>query len=103
MSGQVPQSRILVIEDEPVIALAMEDALLAAEYKVVGPVSRLEKAVEAAQQDAFEAAVVDLDFHGELALAVGRALSARRIPFAFITGYTENTPRVPQDLWHTLV
>src|SRR4051794_3274244 len=68
------RSKILVIEDEFLIAMGLEDALKAAGYDVVGPVAKLEAAVKAAERDTFDAALVDLDLEGRLALPVAYAL-----------------------------
>ena len=56
--------RILVVEDEALIAMMIEDYLLDMGHEVVGPVSRLEAAVETAREGAFDCALLDVNLSG---------------------------------------
>ena len=79
--------RILIVEDDYLIATLLADVLQAAHWEVVGPVGRLAEAVETARVADFEAAVLDINLAGETVYPVAEALSARHIPFVFLTGY----------------
>ena len=79
--------RILLVEDENLIALLLEDMLAELGHSVVGPVARLEKAREMAQREAIDLAILDVNINGEQAYPVAEALAARGIPFIFSTGY----------------
>ncbi len=79
--------RILVVEDEAIVAMLLEDMLAELGYAVVGPVTRLDRALDLAREAEIEAAVLDVNLNGHDTYAVADALSARSIPFVFATGY----------------
>jgi len=57
----------------------------------VGPVARLDEALEMARGDAIDLAILDINLNGEKAYPVAEALAARNIPFVFSTGYGRNS------------
>jgi CheY-like chemotaxis protein len=79
--------RILVVEDEAIVAMLLEDMLAELGYEVVGPVTRLDRALVLARDAPIDAAVLDVNLNGRDTYAVADALSARAIPFVFATGY----------------
>ncbi|WP_294235899.1 response regulator [uncultured Sphingomonas sp.] len=91
MSHASPLSakRILVVEDEYFIARDLERALRAADAIVVGPVATLEQGLTLAETQAIDAAVLDVNLEGERAFEIADRLSARDVPWTFLTGYDE--------------
>ena len=91
--------RILIVEDEPILAMALEDMLADLGCEVVGPVSRLQPALLLAGEAAVDAAILDINLHGEHSHPVADLLRARAIPILFATGYgstcTEGYEDVP--------
>jgi DNA-binding response OmpR family regulator len=79
--------RVLVVEDEAIIALAIEDMLAELGFEVVGPALTLSEAERLASVEALDAAVLDINLDGKSSEPVARALCDRRIPFCFSTGY----------------
>lgn len=79
--------RILVVEDSFLVAMAMEDQLLRAGAEVVGPAGQIGEAVDLAEGQAIDAAVLDVNLNGDMIWPVAEALARRGIPFAFVTGY----------------
>jgi CheY-like chemotaxis protein len=79
--------RILVIEDEMLVAMMIEAVLDEAACRIVGPFGRLSQALKSAQEDAIDVALLDVNLHGEQVFPVADALAARGIPFVFVTGY----------------
>jgi CheY-like chemotaxis protein len=81
--------RILVVEDDYLVALALSSALEEAGASVIGPISRAEEAIgvieEGTQQ--VDAAILDVDLNGETSYGVADALAMRNIRFVFATGY----------------
>jgi CheY-like chemotaxis protein len=78
---------ILVVEDDYVLAMDMRLTLEDVGAEVVGPVGTLRDALRLVENEDFDAAVLDIDLHGELIFAVAERLQARAIPFIFTTGY----------------
>ncbi|MDQ1157475.1 DNA-binding response OmpR family regulator [Sphingomonas sp. SORGH_AS 950] len=83
------EKRILVVEDEYFIARDLERALRAADAIVIGPVATLEQGLALAENEALDAAVLDVNLAGSRAFAIADRLSARDVPWAFLTGYDE--------------
>lgn len=93
MSPDQPSSgcRVLVIEDEVLVAMGMEMTLVEAGYLVVGPVGRFDQAMQAAQAEEADVALLDVNLRGAEVYPVADQLSARGIPFVFLTGYDRTT------------
>ena len=87
--------RVLLVEDESVVAMLLEDMLAEFGYEVVGPVARLDKAMEMAQREALDLAILDVNLNGKEVYPAAAALAARGIPFVFVTGYGKSSVRAP--------
>jgi DNA-binding response OmpR family regulator len=81
--------RVLVVEDDMMIAMLLEDMLADLGYEAVGPCARLAEAVDKARQESLDAAILDVNLDGKPVWPVAEALAARGIPFLFATGYGE--------------
>jgi CheY-like chemotaxis protein len=93
-SSALRDLRILVVEDEYLIAMSLADALQNAGSVVVGPVPSVDKAIQKIESEHhIDAAVVDVNLGGVLAYAVADMLIARKIPFVFTSGYEDNVLR----------
>lgn len=88
--------RVLVLEDEWVIAAQIETALTAAGFEVVGPVGRIDSAMTLLRDNAPAAAVLDINVHGELSFSVARWLARASVPFIFLSGYA--AADLPDDM-----
>ena len=80
-------NRIMVVEDEALVAMALRDTLDELGYVVIGPYSRIVDAMSALRSNHIDAAVLDVNLGGELVYPLADVLAAERIPFVFITGY----------------
>ena len=80
---------ILIIEDEPLIAMYIEDALARSGYRTAGPFETVESAVQAAHRFDGAGALVDLMLDGVDASIVTGILAERNIPFVIMTGREE--------------
>ena len=80
--------RILVVEDEAMVAMLVEDLLLEAGASVLGPVASLATALALLDRaEGCDAAVLDVNLRGESVLPLADALARRGVPFLFLTGY----------------
>jgi CheY-like chemotaxis protein len=83
--------RLLVVEDELLVALALEDILTDFGCELVGPVSRIEEAEPLAESEALDGAVLDVNVRGRNITSVVERLRARQIPVVICSGYSETT------------
>ncbi|WP_018321054.1 MULTISPECIES: response regulator [unclassified Bradyrhizobium] len=85
--SEVSAARVLLVEDEGLVALMIEDMLEELGLKVVASAAQLKKACELATTGSFDLALLDVNLAGEFVFPVARVLRERRIPFLFSTGY----------------
>jgi CheY-like chemotaxis protein len=87
MLQDTTRHRVLLVEDETMIAMLVEDMLEDLGHKLVSVATRLEEALAAAASEAFDLAILDLNLGGVLTYPVANVLQTRGIPFIFATGY----------------
>ena len=83
--------RVLVVEDEVLVAWLLEEMLAELECKVVGPAVRVSQALAMVGTEAIDLAILDVNLNGEKSYAVADALAARRVPFVFSTDYAADS------------
>jgi len=83
-----PGLRILVVEDEMMLAMMLADFLKAYDCTPI-MAGRVEKALQLVATTAFDVALLDVNVAGESVYPVAQELDRRRIPFVFVTGYTD--------------
>ena len=87
MTAALEGVKVLVVEDEYLVAALMEDMLASAGCVVAGPIPRLAQALDAANSEACDVAVLDVNLAGERVYPVADILAQRNVPFVFVTGY----------------
>ena len=91
--------RVLVAEDEAIVAMLIEDMLKELGADVVGPVKTVDEAMGALRDDAIDVAMLDVNLRGGRAYAVASELHRRSIPFVFVSGYSHLSD-CPPELGH---
>jgi CheY-like chemotaxis protein len=98
-------SDVLIVEDDPIIALDFEDTILGFGVAVVRTAGNVAKALEMIADRVPEFALLDVGLVREKSFAIAERLTALKIPFVFITGYGADvrlppafavTPRLPK-------
>ena len=97
-NGVLTGMRVLVAEDEPLVAMALQDELEDAGATVVGPAGTLEGALNLIGAHAVDAAVLDIKLQSELVFPLADALTARGVPYLFTTGFSADS--IPPDYAH---
>jgi DNA-binding NtrC family response regulator len=96
---------VLVVEDDPIIALDFEDTILALGVKTVRTAANVATALRLIADRAPQFALLDVDLIREKSFAIAERLEALKIPFVFVTGYDAgagipetfaNRPRLPK-------
>ena len=100
--------RILVVEDEYLLASALAEWLELLDARVVGPAATIEEALTLIAAEPIDFAVVDVNLRGLMSYPVANALALRGVPFVFASGYGDTavldrfpgalTCRKPYDL-----
>jgi DNA-binding response OmpR family regulator len=98
--SEVSGARVLLVEDEGLVALMIEDMLEELGLKVVASAAHLKRACELAATGSFDLALLDVNLAGEFVFPVARVLRDRGIPFLFSTGY--GTPPLEEEFRHAL-
>jgi DNA-binding NtrC family response regulator len=81
--------RVLVVEDEFLLAMELEALLEQHGCKVLGPAATVEWALAVLYEEQPEVALVDVNLKGQRATPVAAALKRQGVPFVLITGYGE--------------
>lgn len=82
-------ARVLLVEDEAMIAMELEFNLADEGAEVVGPYGTLARALEAARDDEVEVALLDVDLGGKDVFPAADLLHARGVPIVFHTGHAD--------------
>ena len=103
-SGAAPGD-VLIVEDDPIIALDFEDTILRLGVKTVRTAGTVSRALQLIEERAPDFVLLDIGLVREKSFAVAERLEPLGIPFAFVTGYSTdvalpatlaNKPRLPK-------
>ncbi|CAN7623294.1 response regulator [Phenylobacterium sp. LjRoot97] len=87
-SGSLAGRRVLVVEDDWLLAQEVVGLLQRAGVVVLGPAPRIEDALRIIAAGDLDAALLNINLSGEMSYPIADALAARQVRFAFLTGYT---------------
>ena len=79
--------RVLLVEDEALVGIMIQECLTEFGFEIVGPVCTASEAMAAAEGGHFDAAILDINLGDSSVYRVAEILSARGVPFIFVTGY----------------
>ncbi len=79
--------RVLLVEDEALVAMMIQETLTEFGFQVIGPISTASEALSSARESHVDAAVLDINLGDGLVYTVAEILSKRGVPFVFVTGY----------------
>jgi DNA-binding response OmpR family regulator len=82
--------RVLVVEDEPIIAFDIADHLREAGFEVVGPAASVSTALKLLEAQGCDLAVLDVNLGRETAAPIAAALNAKSLPFLALSGYSSD-------------
>jgi DNA-binding NtrC family response regulator len=96
--------KVLIVEDEALIAMLFEDILEDAACQIVGPAMNVRQAMELAEAAEIDVAVLDVNLNGEPSFPVAALLQSRGVPLVFSSGYGsqglppewQNRPTLPK-------
>jgi DNA-binding response OmpR family regulator len=88
--GPEETRRILIVEDEAMIALLVQETLSDVGYRIAGVAPRLAVGLDMARSAAIDVAVLDINLNGEECFPIARVLRDRNVPFLFASGCSED-------------
>jgi CheY-like chemotaxis protein len=92
MNQPLSGRRVLLVEDEALVAMLLETILEEMGCVAVGPAATVEEGLAMATDPApLDAALLDVNVAGQLVFPIAEALKARGVPFVFSTGYGEGS------------
>ena len=91
--------KVLVVEDELLVAMLIEETLTDHGCLVVGPFTTLSTALVAAGNAQADMALLDVNLRGERVYPVAELLEVRRIPFLLLSGYGHEAVPAEHPLW----
>ena len=80
-------ARILIVEDEPIVALNYSSILEDAGYEILGPVGSIKKGIEIIDRERFDGAVLDIDLRGVPVVPIIMALQKNGVPYIFVSAF----------------
>lgn len=95
LSAPLQGARILIVEDDFLLATNFQDRLKREGCDVIGLASREEKALAILEKSRPDAVVLDLNLKGKVAIDLAKTLVARQIPFVIVTGYGSHDFELP--------
>jgi len=90
MNNPFAGRRVLVVEDEMLVAWLLEDMLVDLGCMVIGPAASVNQALAIIEANAVDVAVLDVNLNGEMSYPIADALAACGVPFVFVTGYDKD-------------
>ena len=89
---------VLIVEDDPIIALDLEETVLRLGVKSARTASSVARALDMLAERAPDLALLDVGLRHENSFAIAEKLAVQKIPFVFVTGYgSDNVPRAFAD------
>ena len=79
--------RILIVEDEFLVAMLVEEMLQDLRCEIVGPISTLEEAIATVRQNHLDGALLDANLNRKISSPVADELLGHEVPFILVTGY----------------
>ncbi len=96
--------RVLIVEDEALLALSIEDYLVNAGAAILGPEAYVDQAISIVKEEmgsgGIDAAILDVNLNGELVWPVAELLTQFRVPFLFHTAYQDLVVSFGNALYH---
>jgi DNA-binding NtrC family response regulator len=87
MNSPFSGRKVLVVEDEMLVAWLLGDMLADLGCAVIGPAASINQALAMIDAEAIDAAVLDVNLNGQMSYPIADVLAARGVPFVFSTGY----------------
>lgn len=99
MTPRLPDKRVMIVDDEPMIATLLESALTDEACIIIGPFDSVAAATQAARHETLDFAVLDVNVADGKIYPIAELLEARGIPFLLLSGYGDDDVPHGRDHW----
>jgi CheY-like chemotaxis protein len=89
--GPLSGLQVLIVEDTFLVAMDLSDQLTDSGCSVIGPAASVQQALDQIDGVALDGAVLDVNLDGERSFPIAEVLTARGVPFLFLSGYDSAT------------
>ena len=86
MGENLPGKRVLIVEDNPILAFDLQDVLEEHGTEAIGPAYDLATGLKLVRENNLDAAFLDIDLGSERVWPIARELAEHGVPFAFVSG-----------------
>jgi DNA-binding response OmpR family regulator len=93
--NEVPHRSILVVEDDPLLAMDLEWTLKRDGFVVIGPAITIKEAFHLLRDGPPDLAILDLNLGEEMVFPVADHLAATRVPFLILSGHSRKLVPAP--------
>lgn len=94
-NGTADRLKILLVEDEILVALVLEDSIEGLGHEIVATAGTVQHALDIVKQKRLDLAILDVNVAGQHVFPVADLLAERGIPFCFATGYGKRGLKAP--------
>jgi CheY-like chemotaxis protein len=99
MHSTFSSRKVLLAEDEMLVAWLFVDMLDDLGRAIVGPASSVDQALAMIDTEAIDVAVLDVNLNGQMSYPIAEALAGRGVPFIFSTGYGKDSCWIITELF----
>jgi CheY-like chemotaxis protein len=103
MASALNDRRVMVVEDDGLVAETLSAVLAEEGLKIVGPATRVRRALDLIGSNEIDVAVLDYHLDGETAFPIADALKEKNIPFIFTTVYVDEIHLMKRRYPHVIV
>ena len=90
MARTTDKKSILIVEDDPFIAMDLEDTFIAHGYEVLGPFADVESSLKLLDEQTPDLAMVDYNLGKDTSIILAQTLHRKDVPFVFLSGQVEH-------------
>lgn len=101
MIPRLPGKRVMIVDDDPMVAMLLETALEDEDCMIIGPFDGVRTAHAAAQHEALDFALLDVNVTDGKVYPIAELLDQRGIPFILLSGYGDGDVPAGREHWPT--
>lgn len=90
MTENLDKKTILIVEDDPFIAMDLEDTFTDHDYRVIGPCADVDTGLRLLKDERPDVAMLDYNLGRETSILLAQTLHEQRVPYVFLSGQVQH-------------